>query len=257
LAEHLGIRTFLEDLTPTLESAGCYARRDEAIRSVVPEYGAGFKCKIVQANVVEQAVYPLLFVVVRAPDGTERRVRLSAEACLGVVAASNFKQRTRKMVEYYYADRFQLAVVGTPNLLEYDQGFFVKNGDGSADLKPIAHLYKSQIYQLANYLGVAAEIRTRPPTTDTYPLEQSQEEFYFSLPLQKADLCLYGRNHGIPPAVVATATGLRSEQIERVYRLIDSKRAAARYLHAAPVLVTDNNHRLDSSASPAETSWRR
>ena len=129
--------------------------------------------------------------------------RCTASACRWtpirqVVAATNFKQRVRKMMEYYHADRLRYAVAGTPNRLEYDQGFFVKNGDGAADLKPIAHLYKTQVYQLAEYLGVPEEIRRRPPTTDTYSLEQSQEEFFFSLPYDQMDLCLYGKNHADP-----------------------------------------------------------
>jgi NAD+ synthase len=237
MADSLGIRTFMEDITAVLDGAGCYRRRDEAIRSVMPEYGHGYKCKIVMSDLVKSAGYPVFFVVAQSPEGVEKRARLSAQACLAVVAATNFKQRTRKMIEYYYADRFQMAVAGTPNRLEYDQGFFVKNGDGSADLKPIAHLYKSQVYQLAAHLGIPREIYTRPPTTDTYPLQQSQEEFYFSLSLEKTDLCLYGRNHSIPALEVAEATGLTPEQVERVYALIDSKRAATRYLHSAPVLI--------------------
>jgi NAD+ synthase len=239
LAESLGIRTFLEDITGILDGAGCYRRRDDAIRTVLPEYGEGYKCKIVLPDLVHSAAYPVFSVVTRSPAGVEQKVRLTADACLGVVAATNFKQRARKMIEYYYADRVQMAVAGTPNRLEYDQGFFVKNGDGSADFKPIAHLYKSQVYQLANYLGIPEEICSRPPTTDTYPLEQSQEEFYFSLSLEKTDLCLFGRNHAIPPADVAAATGLSSEQVERVYALIDSKRLATRYQHMPPVLVEE------------------
>jgi NAD+ synthase len=239
MADSLGIRTFVEDITPILEGAGCYRRRDEAIRAVMPEYGAGYKCKIVLPDLVRSAAYPVFSVVTRSPAGVEKKVRLSADACLGIVAATNFKQRTRKMIEYYYADRFQMAVAGTPNRLEYDQGFFVKNGDGSADFKPIAHLYKTQVYQLADYLGVPEEIRSRPPTTDTYPLEQSQEEFYFSLSLEKTDLCLFGRNHQIPSADVAAATGLSAEQVERVYGLLESKRIATRYQHLPPVLVEE------------------
>jgi NAD+ synthase len=143
------------------------------------------------------------------------------------------------MVEYYYADLLQYAVAGTPNRLEYDQGFFVKNGDGAADLKPIAHLYKSQVYQLAEYLGVPDEIRRRPPTTDTYPLEQSQEEFYFMLPLEKMDLCLYGKNNGVPAADLGPVVGLDADQVQRVYDAIQAKRKAARYLRAAPLLVEE------------------
>ncbi len=165
------------------------------------------------------------------------KVRLTPSAYLGIVAATNFKQRARKMIEYYYADLLQFAVAGTPNRLEYDQGFFVKNGDGSADFKAIAHLYKSQVYQLAAYLGVPEEIRLRPSTTDTYSLEQSQEEFYFSIPLQKMDLCLYGKNNRISAAELAPAAGMREEQVERVYAMIDSKRRVARYLRSAALLV--------------------
>src|SRR5258705_9845284 len=138
-------------------------------------------------------------IVVRARSGEERRVRLPLDAYLGIVAATNFKQRVRKMMEYHYADRHRYAVAGTANLLEHDEGFFVKHGDGAADLKPIARLYKSQVYQLAEHLGVPEEIRRRRPTTDTYPLEQSQEEFYFGLSLEQTDLCLYAKDHGIPP----------------------------------------------------------
>ena len=237
LADFLRIRTVLEDISPILKAAGCYQRRDDAIRKVVPEYHDGHKCKIVLPNFLDAPTYPFYSVVVQSPAGVETRARLTAEAFLGIVAASNFKQRTRKMIEYYHADRLNYAVVGTPNRLEYDQGFFVKNGDGAADLKPIAHLYKTQVYQLAKYLNVPHEIQERQPTTDTYSLDQSQEEFYFAVPYDKMDLCLYARNHGLPAAEVADATGLTAEQSERVFQLIDSKRNATRYLHMHPLLV--------------------
>ena len=237
VADSLGVRTFMEDITGMLDAAGCYRRRDEAIRMVLPEYGEGYRCKIVLPDLVDNDGYSIFFLVAQSPVGTEKRARLTAEAYRGIVAATNCKQRTRKLIEYYYADRFQMAVAGTPNLLEYDQGFFVKNGDGAADFKPIAHLYKSQVYQLAGYLGVPEEIRMRAPTTDTYSLQQSQEEFYFSLPLEKMDLCLYARNHDIPAADVGAATGLTPAQVARVFSLIDSRRAAARYLHQRPMLI--------------------
>ena len=237
LADSIGIRTETEDITPILNAAGCYRRRDDAIRGLLPDYGDGFKCKIVLPDASDQAAYPIFSVVVQAPDGAQRKVRLTYEAYLGIVAATNFKQRTRKMMEYYYADRHQYAVSGTPNRLEYDQGFFVKNGDGAADFKPIAHLYKCQVYQLAAYLGVPEEIQHRPPTTDTYPLEQSQQEFYFTLSLEDMDLCLFGKNHGIPPAALAAELDVEEKRIERVYAMIESKRKAARYLHAAAILA--------------------
>jgi NAD+ synthase len=237
LADRLGIRTVLENIAPILQAAGCYARRDEAIRKVVPEYTSEYKNKIVLPNVLDGEGYKIYSVIVQSPSGKQTKARLTAEAYHGIVAATNFKQRTRKMMEYYHADRLNYAVAGTPNRLEYDQGFFVKGGDGAADFKPIAHLYKTQVFQLAEYLGVPEEIRKRSPTTDTYSLPQSQEEFYFSLPYDKMDLCLYGRNHQLAAEDVAAVTGLTAEQVERVYRDIDAKRSATRYLHLKPVLV--------------------
>jgi NAD+ synthase len=236
LADKFGIRTVIEDITPILTAARCYERRDEAVRTVVPEYGPGYKSKIVLPDTADGG-FAIFSVVVQAPDGSITRTRLTSDAYLTIVAATNFKQRTRKMLEYHYADRYVYAVAGTPNLLEYDQGFFVKNGDGAADFKPIAHLYKTQVYQLAEYLDVPEEIRHRPPTTDTYSLAQSQEEFYFTLPYHQMDLCLWGKNNGIPAADLAPAAELTEEAVARAYRMIDAKRRVAHYLHEGPALL--------------------
>jgi NAD+ synthase len=237
LAETFGIRTHTEDITGILTAAGCYRRRDDAIRSFLPEYGDGDRCKIVLPDVISRPGYSIYSIVIRTPSGDERRMRLPLDAYLGIVAATNFKQRVRKMMEYYYADRFRYAVAGTANRLEHDQGFFVKQGDGAADVKPIAALYKSQVYQLADYLGVPEEIRRRRPTTDTYSLEQSQEEFYFGLSLEQTDLCVYARDHGIAATSAADAVGLTPEQMARAYQVIDSKREAARYLHEPAIVI--------------------
>jgi NAD+ synthase len=236
-ATSLGIETVLEDITGILEAAGCYTRRDAAIKSVLPEYGPGWKSKIVLPSLLGADRYRLFKVVAESPDGERHEARLTASAYREVVASTNFKQRTRKMLEYHHADRLDYAVVGTPNRLEYDQGFFVKQGDGAADVKPIAHLYKTQVYRLAEFLDVPEEIRSRPPTTDTYSLPQSQEEFYFSLPWDKMDLCLYGRTQGLPPEAVADAVGIAPEDVERVYKDIDGKRRVAGMLHLGPQLV--------------------
>ncbi len=238
-ADAAGVQTVVEDITHLLEAAGCYERRDAAIRTVMPEYAEGWKAKIVLPSLLGNARYSLFTVVAESPEGERHEARLTATAYREVVAATNFKQRVRKMLEYHHADRLDYAVVGTPNRLEYDQGFFVKNGDGSADVKPIAHLYKTQVYQLSEHMGVPAVIRERPPTTDTYALEQSQEEFYFSVPFDKLDLCLYALNEGLPVEAAAAATGLDAEVVERVFEDIERKRRAAEYLLAPPILLTN------------------
>lgn len=235
----LGIETEVEDISGILESVGFYARYEHAVRMVVPEYGAGWKSKIVISGVMERAGFTAFHLVTQDPDAVVATVRLPFKPYLEIVAATNFKQRVRKMLEYYHADRLNFAVAGTPNRLEYDQGFFVKLGDGAADIKPIAHLYKSQVYQLAEYLGIPEEIRKRRPTTDTYSLPQGQDEFYFSLPYDKMDLCLYAKNNGIPVGDVAAATDLEPAQVEKVFQDIDVKRNTTRYLHLQPLLVED------------------
>jgi NAD+ synthase len=235
----LGIEVVLEEITPILEAAGCYERRDAAIRSVLPDYGPGWRSKIVLPTILGRDGFSVYSVVAEDPGGNRIEARLSADAYRGVVAATNFKQRTRKMLEYHHADRRDFAVAGTPNRLEYDQGFFVKLGDGAADVKPIAHLYKTQVFQLAEHLGLPEEIRSRPPTTDTYSLPQSQEEFYFALPYDLMDLCLYARDRELPASALVEATGLSEDDVERVYRDIDRKREATRYLHLGPQLVED------------------
>lgn len=238
VAAQLGIDTILEDIAPALEAVGAYRRQIEAIQTVVPQYGDGWKCKLVLASVLESNGLNITRLTVQDPEGKTDTVRLSPAAYLQIVAATNYKQRLRKMTEYYHADRLNYAVAGTPNRLEHDQGFFVKQGDGIADLMPIVHLYKTQVYQLAEYLGVDEEVRRRPPTTDTFSMAQSQEEFYFALPYHLMDLCLYGLNHGISADEVAAAAGLTAAQVQKVFKDIDTKRRAARYLHARPLPTT-------------------
>ncbi len=240
IAETYGIKHVVEDIAPALAAAGCYERRDAAIRELFPDYGRGWSCKVVLANALNGARYSLTKLVVESPRGERREARMPLSVYQAIIAATNMKQRTRKQLEYYHADRLNFAVAGTPNRLEYDQGFFVKNGDGAADFKPIAHLYKSQVYQLAEALGVPEEICQRPPTTDTWSMAQTQEEFYFALPYQKMDLCLYGLEHGIAAEDVAAAANLTAEQVRLVWQDIEAKRKATRYLHEPPLLIDEH-----------------
>ena len=238
LAEQLGIEYVTEDIAPILEGAGCYRRRNDAIRRVVPEFEDDWGSKLVlPSDRLDTDRLNISYLVVQPPGGEMRRIRLPATEYRQIVAASNFKQRVRTMLEYYHADRLHYAVVGTPNRLEYDQGFFVKGGDGLADVKPIAHLYKTQVYQLAEHLGVPAAVTSRAPTTDTFSLPQSQEEFYYSMPTKTLDIVLHARNEGRPTADVAAETGFTEDQLARAYADIDQKRVTTRYLHLGPQLV--------------------
>jgi len=236
LAEFLGIEYLVQDIAPTLEAIGCYHWRDAAIRTVFPEFGAEWKSKIAITGGLDGRINHFRLIV-QSPDGTNLERPLGLKEYLQIVAATNFKQRIRKTIEYFHADRLNYAVVGTPNRLEYDQGLFVKNGDGSADVKPIAHLYKTQVYALARALGLPAEICSATPTTDTYSLQQGQDEFYFALPYAQMDLALWSHNHRVPAAELARVLDIEPKQAEHVYADIESKRRTTRVLHLPPVLI--------------------
>lgn len=236
---HCAVLKIRQDITPILEAAGFYRHYDDVVGALVSGYGPGWKSKIVLRNATTEPTLPYFSIVAQSPEGVFVKKRLDAKSYLEITAATNYKQRIRAMLEYYHADRLNFIVAGTPNRLEHDLGFFVKQGDGAADIKPIAHLYKSQVYQLAEYLGLPGEIRARAPTTDTYSLAQGQDEFFFSVSYEKMDLCLWGKVNGYGPDEVAPAVGLTPKAVTSIYRDIDSKKQAARYLHAAAVLVED------------------
>jgi NAD+ synthase len=236
LIAHLGVQYAEQNIAPTLEAIGCYRSRDEAVRRVLPGYGDGWKFKIVISGGIEGRVNAFRLVA-QAPDGRQFEQRLEYPEYLQIVAATNFKQRIRKTLEYFHADRLNYAVVGTPNLLEYDQGFFVKNGDGSADIKPIAHLYKTQVYAMARHLELPASVVAAVPTTDTYSLPQGQDEFYFALPYREMDLALWALNAGRSPAELAAALGISEPRAAAIYADIENKRRTTRFLHQPPVLM--------------------
>jgi NAD+ synthase len=260
MVKQLGIAHEEFDIALVLDDLGCYHWRDEAIRAVFPAYGPEWKSKIIIAG-GQAGGLNYFKLVVQSPDGKLFEERLDSKNYLQIVAATNFKQRVRKTVEYFHADRLNYAVVGTPNRLEYDQGFFVKNGDGSADVKPIAHLYKTQVYALARHLKLPEEICNAQPTTDTYSMAQGQDEFYYALPYDKMDVALLAFNNGESSTILAKELGISFEQAEFIYRDIQAKRKTTAMLHwpgipieivngpnnKPPILDEEKNYRVKIS----------
>jgi len=238
LAKTFGYECVLNDVTDGLVGAGCYICRDEAIVRVFPDYKPGWKAKIVlPTNILEQNRFNVFRLTVTPPGSEPETKRLPLKEYLQIVAASNMKQRIRMLTLYYHAERLNYAVIGTGNKNEHMQGFFVKYGDGGADTKPIAHLFKTQVFQLAEYLGVPKGICERTPTTDTYPDEQTQEEFFFGLKFKIMDLLWYALEHNIPIAEVAKVMNLQTEQIQRVWNDIEQKKRTTEYLRMAPTEI--------------------
>ncbi|HEY6528130.1 MAG TPA: NAD(+) synthase [Cellvibrionaceae bacterium] len=236
VAKHLGINYEIKNISSTLEAIGCYQWRDAAIKKLFPAYDGTWKNKIVIEGGAQGKINHFKLVV-QSPDGELQSAVLPLNEYLTIVAATNFKQRIRKTTEYFHAERLNYAVIGTPNRLEYDQGFFVKGGDGLADIKPIAHLYKTQVYALASYLKLPDAICNAIPSTDTYSLQQGQDEFYFALPYQQMDIALWAYNHQVPVEEVANALGVSIEQVQFVFKDIETKRKTTAYLHLPAQLI--------------------
>ena len=237
LAAKFGVKAIKEEITGALSGFGCYERRDEAVKRVFPEYDpATWKMKIgVRQSGLFSNLPPVFYLTIIDAAGNVKDKMLPAREYLQIVAASNFKQRTRMSMLYYHAEALHYAVVGTPNKHEQEQGFFVKYGDGAGDVMPIGNLYKTQVYQLAEYLGVPKGIIQRTPTTDTYSAEQTQEEFFYQLPFHLMDRFWYGFENGYPPAEVAAVMGETAERVESLFRNFERKRNTTEYLRLPPV----------------------
>jgi NAD+ synthase len=238
LSRKFGVQYIVEDLTAAVAGFGTYTRRDEAIKNVFPEFDATYKAKIVLPSALEGKdtlnVYHLTII---SPEGVEQTKRIPLKEYLQIVAASNFKQRSRMSMLYYHADRLNYAVIGTGNKDEHEQGFFVKYGDGGADIKPIAHLFKVQVYQIAEYLGVPKGILDRTPTTDTYSAECTQEEFFFRVPFEVGNIIWFAMEKNVPATEVAKELKLSEEQVLNIMNDIKRKIRGTEYLREVPLHI--------------------
>jgi NAD+ synthase len=241
LAHQLGVKTIEENITAALEGFGCYRRRDEAVKAIFPEYNADeYAMKIgISPEGISRNLPPVFSLTIVDQKGNEKKKLLPAKEYLQIVAASNFKQRCRMCMLYYHAERLYYAVIGTPNKHEVEQGFFVKHGDGAADIMPISHLYKTQIYQLAEYLNIPKEIIQRTPTSDTYSAEQTQQEFFFQLPFHELDLLWYGYENGYNASEVGAALGRNEEEIKSIFGNFQRKQKTTEYLRMKPIATPD------------------
>lgn len=238
LAHQLGVKTIEENITPALEGFGCYRRRDEAVKAIFPEYDPEHHSMKIGINPqgISRNLPPVFSLTIVDKNGEEKSKLLPPKEYLQIVAASNFKQRCRMSMLYYHAERLYYAVIGTPNKHEVEQGFFVKHGDGGADIMPISHLYKTQVYQLAEHLNIPKEIIQRTPTSDTYSAEQTQEEFFFQLPFYEMDLLWYGYENDYDPAEVANVLGKKEEEIKSIFTNFKRKQNTTEYLRMKPIV---------------------
>lgn len=231
----MGIRFEIVDITPTLEAFGTYQKRDVIIKSLFPNYDERCKIKIVlPGDILSRSALNFFTLLIDDGSGKIASIRLKKEELNGIVAATDTKQRTRMMHLYYFAEKMNYFVCGTTNRSEMIQGFFVKYGDGGVDIEPIAHLYKTQVFELGHSLGVTEEILSRIPSPDTFSFPVSDEEFYFRLPYEKLDVLLYAWENKWSYRKLKEVMGLKEEQIRRAFQDFDAKHKRTRHLRNLP-----------------------
>ncbi|MBN1828333.1 MAG: NAD(+) synthase [Deltaproteobacteria bacterium] len=234
-AARLGIRYECIDITPVLEKIGTYIKRDEVIRSMFPSYRPDDKIKLsLPADLLARDALNIYSLSIIRGEDLVFRSRLTKEQLGSIVAATNTKQRTRMLHLYYWAEKHNYIVCGTTNRSELVQGFFVKYGDGGVDIEPLAHLYKTQVYQLAAALDVPQEIILRPPSPDTFSKAVSDEEFYFRMPYDRLDPLLWAWERKLTPAEAGKILGLSEDQVIRVFRDFAAKYRSAQHLLMIP-----------------------
>jgi NAD+ synthase len=234
-AGSIGIGTMTENITPTLEGFGTYEKRDQVIRNVFPEFNSKCKSKIVlPPDLIEHDAFNYFTLKIEDEKGDIKTARLTNQSLRRIVAATNTKQVTRMMYLNYFADSKNYLVCGTTNRTEFIQGFFVKYGDGGVDIEPIEHLYKMQVYQLAEYLNVIPEIISRKPSPDTFSFEVTDEEMYFRIPYDLLDLLLFAWENNVSIADTSKEMCLSEEQVKRVFRDLTSKYNATSNLRLPP-----------------------
>jgi NAD+ synthase len=238
-AKLLGIESLTMDITPVLDAFGTYEKRDSVAKAIYPGFGEGHKLKItLPSDVLNKDGYNFFTLTVIDPQGTVKSTRLSNDQAQGIIAATCTKHRTRMMAQYYYSEKQNYLVCGTTNKSEAVQGLFVKYGDGGVDIEPIAHLYKNQVFQLAEHMGVIPEILRRAPCPDTYSAPVTDEEWFFRMPFETLDLLLYAWENRVDLPDVCGVMGLTEDQVKRAFRDFSSKYHTTEHLRHFPPSLT-------------------
>lgn len=238
-AQALGIEHREIDITSIVNSVVPYQWRDTFIQGLVPEYKPGYKYNIsLPTDLLDRDTFSFYSLQVQMPDGQIKRKRLNLDEFHTITSFANIKIRARMLHLYAEAERRNLLVAGTTNRTEFLLGDFCKYGDGGTDIEPLTYLYKNQIYQIADHLGVIPEIIHRTPSPDTFSLPVSDQEFFFRIPFETLDHLLYAWEHEVPTSEAARVLDISEEGVKRAYRDFASK-------HRATAHVREGTHILE------------
>ena len=233
IAEKYNIETKSIDITNILESFGVYENKEKIVKQKFPNYNEKCKYRVVVPPKLENNI-GMPFLEILDDENILHKLKISSFDFLNLTAATSIKHRVRMTMLYNYAEKNNFTVVGTTNKTEYLQGYFVKYGDGGSDIEPLVHLYKTQIYQIANFLKLPEEIINQDASPDVWSFKTSDEEFFYAVPYNIVDLILYGREKNLSINEIAKFSNLGSEKIEKLIQFQNQKQNKSQTMREKP-----------------------
>jgi NAD+ synthase len=132
----------------------------------------------------------------------------------------NISARCRMMVLYNRAKKMDYLVAGTTNRSEYMMGYFTKFGDGASDIMPIVGLYKTQVWQAAELIGVPKEIIDKVPTAGLWEGQTDEEEM--GITYHDLDITLNGITFGRSDEEISKNAGISLSKVTEVRRQVEA-----------------------------------
>ena len=238
IAEKYNIDTETIDITNILESFGVYENKEKIVKEKFPNYNEKCKYRVVVPSKSENNI-GMPFLEILDDENIVHKLKISSFDFLNLTAATSIKHRVRMTMLYNYAEKNNFTVVGTTNKTEYLQGYFVKYGDGGSDIEPLVHLYKTQIYQIANFLKLPEEIINQDASPDVWSFKTSDEEFFYAVPYNIVDLILYGREKNLSINEIAKFLNLESEKIEKLIQFQNQKQNKSQTMREKPHSINE------------------
>ena len=233
VAEKFNLNFEVINITPILESFGVYRIKEQIVKEKFSDFDNSCKYRVMVPPKSENSV-GIPFLEIFDNEKKSHKFKISSKEFLTLTAATSIKHRVRMTLLYFCAEKNNFSVIGTTNKSEYLQGYFVKYGDGGSDIEPLVNIYKSQIYQLGNFLDVPKRILSKNASPDVWSLSTNDEEFFYSVPYDVVDLILYAREQGLSETEVEKISDLSLESIQSLFRMQNMKELQSKHMREIP-----------------------
>ena len=232
-ADKYNIKTKIIDISSILDSFGVYENKEKIVKEKFTNFNNDCKYRLVVPPKFENTV-GIPYLDILDDKNKQHKLKISSFEFLALTAATSIKHRVRMTMLYYHGEKNHLTVMGTTNKSEYLQGYFVKYGDGGSDIEPLANLYKSQIYQLGQFLNIPKEILTKDASPDVWSFTTNDEEFFYSVSYDIVDLILYARENKLAVKEIQKLSNLSAENIENLLRFQNQKQNKSQHMREIP-----------------------